>query len=250
MKHKSLLRTVLLAVLMIHGTAFAENSLLAVCKEGQIVVEWDAPSANQLTLYRNGWPVCVLGVESASGKAVLTCPNQEGKYSVRLTTDEGCVQTDVNVCDSEAMAEPMPTVKPMETSIATAKPTQAPVQSDSASSSLAAQVIQQVNEERAKYGLSALKEDVQLTEAACVRAREIAELFSHTRPDGSSWSTVSSKAAGENIAKGHGSVDRVMAAWMSSEGHRENILREGFGSIGVCALEIDGVLYWVQLFGR
>lgn len=250
MKYKSLLTAILLAVLMIHGTAFAENSLLAVCKEGQIIVEWDAPSANQLTLYRNGWPVCVLGVDSASGRTILAQPDQEGKYSVRLTTDEGCVQTDVNVCDSETTDEPMPTVKPIETPVSTAKPTQVPEQSASASSSLAAQVVQQVNEERAKYGLSALKEDAQLTEAACVRAREIAESFSHTRPDGSSWSTVSSKASGENIAKGHSSVDRVMAAWMSSEGHRENILRERFGSIGVCALEIDGVLYWVQLFGR
>ena len=89
-----------------------------------------------------------------------------------------------------------------------------------------------------------------LTAAACVRAREIVELFSHTRPDGSSWSTVSSKVNGENIAMGYRTADAVMAGWMNSEGHRENILRSSFGSIGVCAYTVNGVTYWVQLFGR
>lgn len=116
--------------------------------------------------------------------------------------------------------------------------------------SLAAQVISEVNVERAKYGLSPLSVDANLTSAACVRAREIVESFSHTRPDGTSWSTVSSSAYGENIAKGHNSAERVMAAWMSSQGHRENILRESYGSIGVCALKVNGVVYWVQLFGK
>ena len=41
-----------------------------------------------------------------------------------------------------------------------------------------------------------------------------------------------------------------MAAWMSSEGHRANILRESYGSIGVCAQKVNGVIYWVQLFGK
>lgn len=38
-------------------------------------------------------------------------------------------------------------------------------------------------------------------------AREIVEVFSHTRPDGSSWSSVSASASGENIAKGQRSAD-------------------------------------------
>ncbi len=91
--------------------------------------------------------------------------------------------------------------------------------------------------------------DPELTRAAAIRAREIAESFSHTRPDGSSWSTVSDAASGENIARGHDSADRVMAAWMSSEGHRANILRASYTRIGVCAYEVNGILHWVQLFG-
>lgn len=111
-------------------------------------------------------------------------------------------------------------------------------------------VVDQVNQERAKLGLSALRVDPALTAAAQIRAREIVERFSHTRPDGTRWSTVSSVAYGENIAKGQRTADKVMAAWMSSSGHRANILRANYGSIGVACVKSGNVYYWVQLFGK
>ena len=111
-------------------------------------------------------------------------------------------------------------------------------------------VVNQVNRERAARGLSALRIDPALTAAAQIRAKEIVQKFSHTRPDGTKWSTVSSAAYGENIAKGQKTADKVMAAWMSSSGHRANILRASYGSIGVACLQSGGVYYWVQLFGR
>ena len=111
-------------------------------------------------------------------------------------------------------------------------------------------VVNQVNQERAKQGLPALRVDPKLTAAAQIRAREIVERFSHTRPDGTRWSTVSSAAYGENIAKGQRTADKVMAAWMSSSGHRANILRAGYGSIGVACVKSGNVYYWVQLFGK
>ena len=120
----------------------------------------------------------------------------------------------------------------------------------SASGNLAAQVVSQVNAERAKYGLSGLRVDAELMRAAQVRAREIVRKFSHTRPDGTAWFTVSASAYGENIAVGQKTADKVMAAWLTSQGHRENILRPSYGSIGVCAYIFGGVTYWVQLFGK
>ena len=111
-------------------------------------------------------------------------------------------------------------------------------------------VVNQVNQERAARGLSALRVDPKLTAVAQIRAQEIVERFSHTRPDGTKWSTVSSIAYGENIAKGQRTVDKVMAAWMSSSGHRANILRASYGSIGVACVKSGNVYYWVQLFGK
>lgn len=115
---------------------------------------------------------------------------------------------------------------------------------------LAMQMLSEVNLERSSRGLSALTLDPQLTAAAEIRAREIAEKFSHTRPDGTKWSTVSSAAYGENIARGQKTADKVMAAWMSSSGHRQNILRASYGSIGVACAKVGNVVYWVQLFGK
>lgn len=142
-----------------------------------------------------------------------------------------------------------PTVRPTAEPTAAARPTIQPDQGG-VSTSMAQDVLSMVNEERAAAGLNALTMDDSLSAAACVRAREIVTSFSHTRPNGSSFSTVASGAYGENIAKGQQSAARVMAAWMSSSGHRANILNSRWSTIGICAYEYNGVMYWVQLFGR
>lgn len=121
--------------------------------------------------------------------------------------------------------------------------------------SYAEQVVKLVNEERAKAGLAALALDESIASAAQVRAREIEVSFSHTRPDGRSFSTVlkdngiSYRGAGENIAWGQKSPEEVMKGWMNSEGHRANILNPKFTKIGVgCYQNAAGRNYWTQLF--
>lgn len=127
--------------------------------------------------------------------------------------------------------------------------------SDEATLSYAEQVVKLVNEERAKAGLPALKMDADITAAANVRAKEIVQKFSHTRPNGSNFSTVlkeqgvSFRGSGENIAWGQKSPEQVMNAWMNSEGHRANILNKNYKNIGVGYYQNEkGVNYWVQLF--
>lgn len=117
------------------------------------------------------------------------------------------------------------------------------------------QVVKLVNEERAKAGLSALTIDVNVEAAAQVRANEIKQSFSHTRPNGSQFSTalkeqgVSYRGAGENIAWGQKSPEAVMQAWMNSDGHRANILNAQFTKIGVGYYQdANGTNYWTQLF--
>lgn len=119
------------------------------------------------------------------------------------------------------------------------------------------EVVNLVNEERAKEGLSALKLDTKVQAAAQVRAKECEQLFSHTRPDGSSFATalkeqnVSYRSAGENIAWGQRSPEEVMKAWMNSSGHRANIMNPNFSTIGVGYYEnANGTDYWCQLFTR
>ncbi|MDD6883240.1 MAG: CAP domain-containing protein [Eubacteriales bacterium] len=253
MKKKFLTMFLMLALLATLFSAVAECGARACLENGTLKITWDACSGSGVvTVYQNKWPVLLQQVDGAAGGCTITgCSGSAATYSVRVRFDGVCKLIGVENASKPTAA---PTPKPVAT--ATVRPTSTPVvtptpaQNGSTSSEKAAQVIAQVNQERAQYGLGSLREDSELTRAACVRAQEIVQKFSHTRPDGSSWSTVSSAASGENIAKGYATVEKVMAAWMSSQGHRENILRESFTRIGVCAYTVDGVVYWVQLFGR
>ena len=92
--------------------------------------------------------------------------------------------------------------------------------------------------------------DSKLAAAANERAEEIAEVFAHTRPDGTDCFTVLDEygikiwAAGENIAGYYSDPEEVVEAWMNSQGHRENILDSYFSHIGVGVYEDDdGCVY-------
>lgn len=107
-----------------------------------------------------------------------------------------------------------------------------------------------LNQQRIDAGINPLTLDDRLSAAASVRAAEASVRWSHTRPDGSLWNTVTANVAGENLAFGYANARMAVDAWMSSEGHRRNILDASFKRTGVAAMDIDGVRYWVQLFGR
>ena len=146
-----------------------------------------------------------------------------------------------------------PTTSTAKTTRSTAAPTKPPA--DGSLSGYADAVVKLVNQERAKAGLKSLSVNQAAAAAANVRAREIEGAFSHTRPNGSSFSTAlkeqgaSYRAAGENIAYGQRSAEQVMEGWMNSSGHRANILNAQYTAIGVGVYRsASGTLHWVQLF--
>ena len=108
----------------------------------------------------------------------------------------------------------------------------------------AAEVVELVNEERAKAGLNELRVETNLQFAATARAIELIQEPSHTRPDGSQCFTIlgeygiSYYTAGENIAFGYPDPEMVMTGWMNSPGDLSNILSPNFTSIRV------GVVYY------
>jgi uncharacterized YkwD family protein len=119
-------------------------------------------------------------------------------------------------------------------------------------STFQSQVINLVNQERAKAGLSAVKSDALLTKVATEKARDmdVNHYFSHTSPTyGSPFDMmrqfgVTYSYAGENIASGQRTPQEVMTAWMNSPGHRANILSRNFTKIGVGYVNGE----WVQMF--
>lgn len=227
---KRMLLAIIMAIALLCGEGLAAARLSGSLEGGAIEVEWSV--AGELTVLKDNWPLYVRNV-TGPGRARFDMDDPDGRYTLRLKTSGGV--TTANVSRKSAGAQ-----------------TQAEVRTAVISrDDLAGHVVDLVNAERAKQGLRALKMNAELTRAARVRAGEITRTFSHTRPNGASWSTVSASAYGENIARGQKSAEKVVAAWMSSStGHRENILRPGYGSIGVCAVNYNGMMYWVQLFGR
>ena len=124
----------------------------------------------------------------------------------------------------------------------------------------AQEVLQDVNIERAGQGLAPLVMAPELVDAAMNRAAELAVHYSHTRPNGSRCMTAWSWAGswGENIASGQEAPWMVMNGWMNSPGHRANILKPDFKSIGVGyftqtvsrgeGYDDEEVHFWVQVF--
>lgn len=115
-------------------------------------------------------------------------------------------------------------------------------------------VISLVNEIREEYGLPLLSEHWELSRVARYKSEDMSALgyFSHTSPTyGSPFEMIKSfglaySTAGENIARGYKTPEAVVEGWMSSSGHRANILNKSYKYIGV-GYAPDGS-YCTQMF--
>lgn len=122
---------------------------------------------------------------------------------------------------------------------------------DADSRQKAEEVLKLVNEARQQAGLSPLAMSDSLQTTADIRAKEIVESFSHTRPNEESCFTAGPDLNGENLAAGYPTPAAVFDGWMNSQGHRENILRPAFKTIGISYYQDPNGsynYYWVQMF--
>ncbi|MBA8942196.1 CAP domain-containing protein [Streptomyces calvus] len=179
-------------------------------------------------------------------------PSKKPSHKPKKTAPEASTSRPATTAPEPTAAAPKPTT-------AAPKPS-APASSPAAtggtqSSSATARVVELVNAERAKAGCSPVTVNATLTEAAQKHSEDMAASgsMSHTGSDGSSpgdritragydWSTY-----GENVAYGYSTPEQVMAGWMASPGHRENIVNCAFKEIGVGLAQPAG--YWTQDFG-
>lgn len=125
---------------------------------------------------------------------------------------------------------------------------------DSSVSSYESEVVRLVNEIRVQNGLSALKENWELSRVARYKSQDMKDkgYFSHNSPTyGTPFQMMKSfgisyRSAAENIAKGQKTPQAVVNAWMNSSGHRANILNASYTEIGVGYVR-DGNI-WTQMF--
>ncbi len=118
------------------------------------------------------------------------------------------------------------------------------------------------NKMRTDRGLSALRVNAKLTEAAQEKAANMFkdQYWAHVSPSGSEpWDFILKQNydytyAGENLAKNFSTSQDVVTAWYNSPSHRENLLSPNYDEVGFAV--VNGVLdgyettLVVQMFGR
>jgi uncharacterized protein YkwD len=122
-------------------------------------------------------------------------------------------------------------------------------------------IIDLTNEERAREGLRTLRVEARLSHAAQIQAEQMARSgrldhvlgeAQYPRPEdrlataGYPW-----QAYGENLAFGYADARTTVEGWMTSPGHRQNIVSTSFTEIGAgYAVDASGRPYYAQVFGR
>lgn len=171
-------------------------------------------------------------------------------FNLEQTTSEVVIDEPVTIeLENPAQAE-----MPLSCSIEDPSP----IESGSRSTSVIQEVVNIVNHERSRAGLSPLRMHSQLNAAAQAHSNDMARnnFMGHTGSDGSSMGDrikrhgYNFRTAGENVAAGQRSPQDVMRSWMNSPGHRQNILNPNFRDIGVGYAQGGSFgIYWTQKFG-
>lgn len=182
--------------------------------------------------------------------------------------------------DSSPSAQPTPTAAPIVPTKAPIDPTRTPsapstpertpvptatqrpsMDDDYTTESVSAQeqkALNLLNADRTANGLPALTLDAELSRLARLKSTDMRDngYFAHESPTYGRAAEMLRRfgyafnAVGENIAH-HATVEKSEAAFMSSDGHRRNILSASWTKVGIgVALDRNGFVYLTQLFVR
>lgn len=115
-----------------------------------------------------------------------------------------------------------------------------------------------LNQDRNRNGLPALALDATLSNIARVKSCDMRDnnYFAHESPTYGRIKDMLTRfgyafnGAGENIAH-HATVEKAQAAFMSSAGHRQNILSSAWTKVGIgICYDRSGFVYVTQIFVR
>lgn len=207
-----------------------------------LVTSWD------LRLYVNGWE--------------LVPPGHDAVYSAKEEEPEDSSEEESSAGDGSSEEERPPYSNVSEVPLTPMKPAAKNGSVSTANEGVSEDTLEllgYVNEVRAQYGLGEVYGLAELDRVAEKRAEELAESYSHDRPDGSDYKTALDEAGiswwtcAENIASsGKRDARAAFEAWMSSEDHRSVILdpKAKYMAAGIFRTEENGTerYYWSQIF--
>lgn len=118
-------------------------------------------------------------------------------------------------------------------------------------------LLELTNKERAKQGIPALTANEKLFKAArshsanMARTGQLSHSLDGTGPGERLTSAdYSNRGWGENCAAGQRTVEEALASWLSSAGHRANLLNSDYKEIGLGIVSDGrGGFYFTQVFG-
>jgi uncharacterized protein YkwD len=104
-----------------------------------------------------------------------------------------------------------------------------------------ARMLARINVHRVRLGLVPLEFNARLAAAARAHAADMAarDYFSHDGPDGTGFESRATqagyrwRAVAENLAGGQFTAKATVDGWMTSEGHRQNLLNPTFRHAGI-----------------
>ncbi len=114
-------------------------------------------------------------------------------------------------------------------------------------SSEQARVAELVNQTRAQYGRSALRDNLQLDEKAQAWAEHLARNNTLAHSNLPSGITYQWRSLAENVGYG-GSIEQVHQAYLNSPGHRANILDPRWNYMGTGVAWRGSRVFTVQVF--
>jgi uncharacterized protein YkwD len=231
-------------------------------------VSWDSDRTTELGAVRPANPgrhrrrrAHIFGV--AAGGILLALAVSGAMLSPVLTgwppPDRPTGAAGSSTVDQHAALDTPSTAASAPTAAPTTPPTPRSTAGPTGISSLETQVYQLTNGERGRAGCPPLRLDLRLRTAARSHSNEMARYgtWGHIGRDGSTPGDRMARAGydvdggwAENIARGYANAEDVMQGWMTSAGHRANILNCGLRAIGVgVARSSTGELFWTQDFG-
>ena len=160
--------------------------------------------------------------------------------------------------DPTAIPQPTPTVQPTQAPSATQTPAPGDDYTTQSVSAQEQKMVNLLNQDRKNNGRTALTLDPELCRIARIKSADMREngYFAHESPTFGRVGQMLKhfgyrfSAAGENIAH-HANVDKAQAAFMSSQGHRSNILSSAWTKVGIGIVQdAQGYIYATQIFAR
>ena len=198
--------------------------------------------------------VVVFMISSCSGAVPAESPTPAPTEPVASVPKDDSNQAVILTPEPEETQMPYVIVTPTPSVYDFVKPQKHAPAAQSEHQTLAMEIFHLTNEVREEGGLNRLTYAYDLQDAADTRAYECSIQFSHTRPDGTSCHDIVTRdyyVTGENLIladKPIADAETLMARWMLSKGHRDNIMLPEFTELAVGVYEKNDTVFATQIF--